>query len=422
MKLWILPGLGLVTCLALVPSLNGQVPVAPAATSAAVPAAAPTRNLWSFLLPSADQKAKCRECLCNSPLGEMLKGAAGPVSGISGGLIPPLCGTPAQELANMTEDEKKGAAGTAAAIKKSEAEAKARREAVRYLGTVDCNYFPEAKGVLIKSLRKDPNECVRYEAALALGRGCCCNKDTMDALKYSANGSKEDGNPPECSWRVREQAAESLAHCAAIFKEVSGPGKATDGKKIDDQQKKPDTLPPPSASLRGKGLVGIFAAASSKPSQSPIGPPSARDPLDSPMISSAPAPRVPPIANLPFTSKNPYENNFIATQTRDNTTPTVPAADKNPAPAPAGLPNFGPETPVVAREANTPAAAILPMAAVAPKAKVLTLRLLPGATSNGNAAIPVTAPANTAAVGIDTRPAAGVVVPTHGTVIVEETR
>ncbi len=160
MKLWILPGLGLVTYLALAPRVHGQVPVAPAVGPAAVSTAAPTKNLWSFLLPSADQKAKCRECLCNSPLGEMLKGAAGPVAGISGGLIPPICGTPAQELANMTEDEKKGAGGTAAAIKKSEAEAKARREAVRYLGTVDCNYFPEAKGVLIKSLRKDPNECV----------------------------------------------------------------------------------------------------------------------------------------------------------------------------------------------------------------------------------------------------------------------
>ncbi len=72
--------------------------------------------------------------------------------------------------------------------------------------------------------------------------------------------------------RVREAAGESLAHCVAIFKEISAPSKANDGKKIDDPQKKQDTLPPPNAAVRGKGLMAIIATAS-KPNQSTIAPP-----------------------------------------------------------------------------------------------------------------------------------------------------
>src|SRR5207302_6302538 len=143
------------------------------------------------------------------------------------------------------------AEGSAAQIKKSEAEAKARREAIRYLGTVDCNYWPNAKAALISGLRGDPNECVRYEAALALLRGCCCNKMIMEALKHSANGSDKDGFPAEDSWRVREAASEALAHCAAVFVEA--------GDVIE--QKKLKEAVGPSASSHGKGLLATTTSA-----------------------------------------------------------------------------------------------------------------------------------------------------------------
>src|SRR5262249_53825978 len=107
-----------------------------------------------------------------------------------------------------------------AQIKADEAAAKKRRAAVRYLGTVDCNYWPEAQEALINALRADRNECVRLEAAWALGRGCCCNNATMQALKLTVEGSTEDGNPAEDSERVRAAAHFALEHCLASHVEV----------------------------------------------------------------------------------------------------------------------------------------------------------------------------------------------------------
>ena len=67
-------------------------------------------------------------------------------------LIPPLCppNTPTKE-----ELEAKGAVGAAAAIQADEAGAAQRRAAVRYLGTVDCHYWPEAEDALIGALRTE---------------------------------------------------------------------------------------------------------------------------------------------------------------------------------------------------------------------------------------------------------------------------
>jgi len=271
MKKWKLPGLGLIASLALTSSLHAQLPGVPAppaapaipADPAAVAPAAPTNNLWSFFCPTDAQCARCKALICNSPLGDMLKGAAGPVSLMSGGLIGGKCGTPtAADLAKLAQEGKlDGAVGTAAQIKKSEAEAKARREAIRYLGTVDCTWWPEARDALIAGLRTDPNECVRYEAALALLHGCCCNKKTMEALKDCVNGTEKFGKK-ECSWRVRDTANAALGHCAAIFVEVE---EAKEQKKQLKEGEEP-TLPPPAA--HGKGLVGIFANASVPPNTS----------------------------------------------------------------------------------------------------------------------------------------------------------
>lgn len=203
--------LGFITVLAIAPTCLAQVP--------AVPVPAAPANLWTFLLPNAEQCARCRTHLCNSPLGRLLMAAGGPISSMSGGLLGGQClkNSIAEDIKNKAADEP---GGLAARIAADEAEAKERRAAVRLLGTVDCNRWPEAIDVLKNALRKDRNECVRFEAALALRNGCCCNNEIIDALKNCVLGKKKtDPNPVELSDRVRAAAAEALARCPAIHKE-----------------------------------------------------------------------------------------------------------------------------------------------------------------------------------------------------------
>jgi hypothetical protein len=94
-----------------------------------------------------------------------------------------------------------------------------RRLDVRYLGTVDCRYWPEAEEALINALRADRNECVRLEAAWSLNRGCCCTRKTIEALAITVSGSERDGNPPEVSPRVRAAAHEALTNCLTALAE-----------------------------------------------------------------------------------------------------------------------------------------------------------------------------------------------------------
>src|SRR5262245_11179357 len=54
---------------------------------AAAPAAAP-RNLWSFLCPTAEQKAECKEKICKSMIGQLLNNSLKPASAFTGGVIP----------------------------------------------------------------------------------------------------------------------------------------------------------------------------------------------------------------------------------------------------------------------------------------------------------------------------------------------
>jgi hypothetical protein len=301
MKKWNIPVL-LFASLVWAPRLGAQVAVVETPVAAAP--AAPTANLWSFLLPSPEQCARCKDRLCNSAIGEMAKSAAKPITAASGGLLFSKCGVPtAEDLAKMKAEGKlESEEGAAAKIKKSEAEAQARREAVRYLGTVDCNYWEEAKATLKNALRGDPNECVRYEAALALGRGCCCNKEIIEALKHSMNGSNKDGFPIENSSRVRSAAADAFYNCLAVYTEP--------GEVIEPEIKKLKEAPlgarasmpkgsqasmskGPQASMargpqvamrkdpnRGKGLLGAFVAASATSTPTP-------------QAASAPAPVAP---------------------------------------------------------------------------------------------------------------------------------
>jgi hypothetical protein len=146
----------------------------------------------------------------------------GPVGAVSGGFIPPLCPiapTPDQ-IAALEKAVPGGAAATAAKIKASEADAKARVAAVEYLGTVDCSRWKEATKALIISLRADTNECVRYAAATVLNSGCCCNKDTIEALRICVAGEDKDGNPAETSVRVKAAAFNALQNCLTKVPEV----------------------------------------------------------------------------------------------------------------------------------------------------------------------------------------------------------
>ena len=206
----------------------------PGAYRPAAPTA--TANLWSYFCLTPDQKACIKNCYCSSPFGQLATGAAGPMAALSGGLMPNCC------LANSIENDilnqpPGSSEGAAARIKKDEEDAKARRAAVRYLGTVDCQYWPEATLALVASLRKDRNECVRLEAALALRNGCCCNQKTIAALAMCVSGSTEDGAPAEKSDRVRAVAAEALARCPLVQQE-------TDIKEKEGEIKKAEAVNP----------------------------------------------------------------------------------------------------------------------------------------------------------------------------------
>jgi len=211
-----------------VPACMAPGAAAPAAPAAAAPAAVPGVPGAGGAFVSADPDLappqtgleKCckslddlrRKC-CKTPFGQMINGMTMPLAGLTGGVIPQFCPiTP-----NVKDLAKPGVEGEAAAVKKDALEAKARREAVRLLASVDCRYYADAEGKLIAALRTDGIECVRLEAAMGLGRGCCCTKKVITALELTVSESEADGNPAERSPRVRDAAAESLAHCLSCL-------------------------------------------------------------------------------------------------------------------------------------------------------------------------------------------------------------
>lgn len=217
MKTWIKCAAGLLALACWTLELWAQV-AAPAAPAAAAPAAAAAGvqpgGLWSFLGLSQPQLAVCKEKFCATQLGKMMNNGISSMGAMTGGLIGPCC--PVATKADLAKPAD-SAEGAAARIKADEAAAKARRAAVRYLGTVDCHYWPEAEAGMINALRTDKNECVRMEAAWQMGMGCCCTKKTVEALAITVSGSDRDGNPAERSDRVKEAARFSMERCVACF-------------------------------------------------------------------------------------------------------------------------------------------------------------------------------------------------------------
>jgi hypothetical protein len=250
MKRWRKYAAGLLLMAGVAPQVRAQavVPAAPPAAAvpvAGAPVAAPApapANLWSFICLTPEQKLACKEKICNCALGQMLNNGLKPMGAFSGGIIGPFC--PEVRLADLAKPAD-SAEGAAARIKADEADAKARREAVRYLGTVDCNYWPEAQEALAAALRGDRNECVRLEAAYALLRGCCCTKITIKALLISVSGSDEDGFPRENSERVRAVAHGALGRCLACYTEVVPVVESKDGGKEPPPPKPGEPIPPP---------------------------------------------------------------------------------------------------------------------------------------------------------------------------------
>ena len=222
MKTWASYCGGLLVAGGLTATAPGQVPAVPAGTpgaaGAATPAATSAAGAAGQAAGAAPHRLKsffsgCKEKFCASPFGNLVTNTMQPISALTGGILGNCC-PPGPNPADLAKPPT-SARGAAARIQQDEAEAKARRAAVRYLGTVDCNYWPEAEAGLITALRTDRNECVRYEAALSLGRGCCCTKAVIAALSLTVSSSTSDGNPAENSERVRAAAQFALDHCLA---------------------------------------------------------------------------------------------------------------------------------------------------------------------------------------------------------------
>src|SRR5437879_1669000 len=125
MKTWSKCCPGLAALVTLTPNLWAQVPAPPAVAPPAVtpPMAVPAAPKMGLLAQCAELKAKCKEAICQSPLGALLNNGLKPVGALSGGLVTEFCptGPSAADLAKPPDS----AEGAAAQIKKSEAEAKA---------------------------------------------------------------------------------------------------------------------------------------------------------------------------------------------------------------------------------------------------------------------------------------------------------
>jgi hypothetical protein len=143
--------------------------------------------------------------------------------------------TGAQAPTSSLSQSPLGVENTAAKFKAEEANVAARCAAVRYLGTLDYHYYPEAEDALVYHLRTDRNEGVRYEAALTLGKSCCFSNNTLAALLIAVQGNDADGNPSETSDRVKAVAMQALQHFTCLL--------AT----VPDFQKQPETSPGPTA-------------------------------------------------------------------------------------------------------------------------------------------------------------------------------
>ena len=192
------------------PTPPGALGIAPGPTMPTQP------TLASFMGVSADQRQFRQQQQATTPFGKLRGAVQNPMSKLTGGLIKPF----PPKMPTLADLKAPGPVGAAAQVKMDRANAEKRKEAVDYLGTVDCHYWPEAEDALVGALRGDRNESVRYEAATVLLNGCCCTKKIIKALSEAASGSDCDGFPAERSARVRAAAQAALEKCLACFCEI----------------------------------------------------------------------------------------------------------------------------------------------------------------------------------------------------------
>jgi hypothetical protein len=257
------------------------VPAAPAAP--AVPGAPGAELGPGFFGKMCLRLDACKRKIADTPLGQLLQNAKKPLSALTGGIVGgPLKPTDKEAAAP-------GVGGAAAAGKKDAAEAAKRRADVKYLGTLDCRYYPDAAKALADGLRTDPSECVRYEAALALGHACCCSEVTVKALTASVSGMDTDGNPAERSTRVRMAACIALERCLACYtpptpepepekkndkpkgeKSTTGEKSSSDSTGPESEKKEPNTTEPEKKETDKKGTDAAAKPMVPQPSKDQV--------------------------------------------------------------------------------------------------------------------------------------------------------
>lgn len=249
------------------------------------PAATQATTFWGLVAQIPGALAKCKAKCCASCCGQMINSMLMPLTLATGGCLKCCPDVP------KGADQQPGAAGACALIEKDTIEAKQRVEAVQCLASVDCRYWPEAEKQLIAALRADKNEGVRLAAAIVLGNGCCCTKNTIAALTLVVEGGTKDGNPAEHSGRVRAAAAKSLHHCLSCY---TGPL---------DIATPPETPVPPEVALPRPGAQANGTAIPSSPDADASAPeltPTTPDPSSSPSAPAATPPVAPPAAPQAF--------------------------------------------------------------------------------------------------------------------------
>ena len=323
----------------------------PAAAAPAAPAAAGTAGTAGTagaaagaVKPGCLEKicVRCeafRRRLCVTPAGALLNNITKPLVVLTGGVIPPFCPI----LPSAADLAKPGVAGAAAEGKKDAVEAKARQMDVRYLGTLDCRYYPNAAKGLSDALRMDPSECVRFEAAQALSRGCCCNKTTLAALEASVSGLELDGNPAERSVRVRCTAALALEKCLACYvpmapepevidpkkgEELPGEGPPrprTDDEKIKDLKPMTALTPTPAAIDRArKTLVAFQELYTNTLHPAPVAGAGVEQSIFSILKSSDPMPRQAMPVSIPEPAPVPVAKAIAPVPAEVDTAPATP--------------------------------------------------------------------------------------------------
>ena len=181
---------------------------APAPVPAPVPAPAPASK--EAATPDCPACATTPETKFRKwTLGHLFRSMLAPVRILTGRIIPHCC----LDAAPLPPEETPLPVLAAAKIQADQARTGMRLNAVRYLGTVDCHYYPEAEEALIAALRGDRSESVRLEAALSLGTGGCCSVKTIEKLQLVVSGGDADGNPSENSPRVKAAAVAALQKC-----------------------------------------------------------------------------------------------------------------------------------------------------------------------------------------------------------------